>query len=504
MRAKCAVAVFVYLCLSGTGLGQAPRLTIYNQSFAVVRQSVPLQLKQGITSVSLMDVTAHLEPSSVILRDPSGKRTLRILEQDYRADPVSQDLLLSLFEGKTIEFLVQRSDQTNATVLGKIVRSGYVPHSSASQAFGQQYVMAQSAIVRGGAGQPIIEIEGKLRFSLPGIPLFPALADDSILKPALEWQIASNQPGPLDAELSYVTGGMTWQADYNIVAPEQGDLMDVVGWVTMENQSGKGFENAQIKLMAGDVNKIQTTGRTQPLMVGGAIGGVPGGLPPVSERTFEDYHLYDIARPVTLRDREIKQVEFIRTDGVRSQRIYVYDGVKIEQDRYRGANVAVIRQDQEYGTQSNPQVWVMREFVNSVANHLGLPLPRGRARFYRRDKDGRLEFTGESDIRHTPADETIRVFTGSAFDLIGERRRTDYRIDMGRRWLDESFEIKIRNRRKEAAEVRVLEHLYRGSSWNIATQSDPSIKVDSQTIEFRINVEPGQEKIVTYSVHYTW
>ena len=378
MKTKWAVAVFVFLCLSGTGLSQALRLTIYNQRFAVVRQSVPLQLKQGITSLRLMDVTAHLEPSSVILRDPSGKRTLRILEQNYRADPVSQDLLLSLFEGKTIEFLVQRPDQTNATVLGKIIRSGYLPHLSASQAFGQQYAMAQTAMVRGGAGQPIIEVEGKLRFNLPGIPLFPALADDTILKPALEWQIASNQPGPLDAELSYITEGMTWQADYNIVAPEQGDLMDIVGWVTIENQSGKPFENAQIKLMAGDINKVQATGRAQPLVVGGAIGGIPGGLPPVTERTFEDYHLYDLTRPVTLRDREIKQVEFIRTEGVRSQRIYVYDGVKIDQDRYRSANVAVVRQDQEYGAQSNPQVWVMREFVNSGANHLGLPLPQGR------------------------------------------------------------------------------------------------------------------------------
>jgi hypothetical protein len=189
---------------------------------------------------------------------------------------------------------------------------------------------------------------------------------------------------------------------------------------------------------------------------------------------------------------------------VTSERIYVYDGVKIDQVRFRGYNVTGIRQDQEYGVQSNPQVWVMREFINSGANHLGMPLPQGRARFYRRDKDGRLEFTGENNIQHTPRDETIRIFTGSAFDLVGERRRTDYRIDMARRSLDESFEIKIRNRKKEGAEVRVVEHLYRGSSWNITAQSNPFLKNDSQIIEFRIEVGPGQERIVTYSVHYTW
>ncbi len=505
MSAKWAAVVFAFVFYTGAGLGDVPRLTIYNQRFAVVRQMIPLQLRQGVTSVRLTDVTAHLEPDSVILRDPSGKRPIQILEQNYRADPVSQELLLSLFEGKTIEFLVQRPDLTNTTVSGKIVRSGYVPHLSASQSFGQQYSTAQAAMVRGGSGQPIIEVDGKLRFSLPGIPLFPSLADDTILKPTLEWQLSSNQAGPLEAEMSYVTGGMTWQADYNIVAPEQGDLLDMVGWVTIENQSGKTFENAQIKLMAGDINKLQASASLDtPLRVGGALGGIPGGLPPVTERTFDDYHLYDLTRPVTLHDRETKQVEFIRTGGVTSERIYVYDGVKIEQDRYRGYNVMSIRQDQEYGVQSNPQVWVMREFINSGANHLGMPLPQGRARFYRRDKDGRLEFTGENNIRHTPRDETIRIFTGSAFDLVGERRRTDYRIDMARRTLDESFEIKVRNRKVESVAVRVVEHLYRGSSWNIGSQSSPSSKNDSQTIEFRIDVRPGQEQIVTYSVHYTW
>jgi hypothetical protein len=301
MKAKWVAVVFAFLGFTGVGLGQVPRLTIYNQRFAVVRQTVPLQLRQGINSVRLVDVTAHLEPNSVILRDPSGKRMIQILEQNYRADPVSQEFLLSLFEGKTIEFLVQRPDLTNVTVPGKIVRSGYVPHLSASQSFGQQYNMAQTSMARGSAGQPIIEVEGKLRFSLPGIPLFPSLADDTILKPTLEWQLATSQAGQLEAEMSYVTGGMTWQADYNIVAPEQGDLLEIVGWVTIENQSGKTFENAQIKLMAGDISKIQTSGSSElPIRVGGAIGGIPGGLPPVTERTFDDYHLYDLTRSITL------------------------------------------------------------------------------------------------------------------------------------------------------------------------------------------------------------
>jgi hypothetical protein len=146
----------------------------------------------------------------------------------------------------------------------------------------------------------------------------------------------------------------------------------------------------------------------------------------------------------------------------------------------------------------------MREFVNSEANHLGLPLPKGRVRFYRRDADGQLEFTGENVIDHTPRGETVSVYIGNAFDIVGERRRTNYRIDTARDWLDESFEIKLRNRKKEPVEIRVVEHLYRWINWEITQKSDAFEKKDSQTVEFRVPVEPDKEKVVTYSVHYTW
>ncbi len=232
-----------------------PSLTIYNQNFAVVRQELPLELKSGVNSVRVTDITMHLEPDSVILRDPTGKQFIQVLEQNYRADPLSESLLLSLFEGKTIDFLVPRENKQEI-VPGKIIRSGYVPHSPlAMRQYGTQYYQAQMA--QGGSEQPIVEVDGKVRFGLPGTPLFPALGNDTVLKPTLQWLLSTPNPGPLRAEFSYVTGGLTWEADYNIVAPEKGNAVDVVGWVTMDNQSGKRFQNARIKLMAGDVNKIQ-------------------------------------------------------------------------------------------------------------------------------------------------------------------------------------------------------------------------------------------------------
>ena len=424
---------------------------------------------------------------------------MQILEQNYRADPVSQERLLSLYEGKTLEFLVQPGPP-GVTVQGKIIRSGYVPPSPYSP-YGNPYPGNQP-----GMQQPIIEVDGKLRFQLPGIPLFPALTDDTILKPTLNWVLMTDKPGAVNAEFSYVTGQMNWNADYNLVAPEEGDHLDMVGWVTIHNQSGKTFDGASIKLMAGSINKIQPAMADyfmKSAAYGGVIGGIAGGVPQVSEKTFDEYHLYALPRPTTLHDQESKQVEFVRAAGIKSERLYVYDGMKVNQN-YQGWNMEMIRQNAEYGTQSNPDVWVMREFSNSEANHLGMPLPAGRLRFYRQDTDGHLEFTGENEIKHTPRDEAIRVFTGSAFDIKGERKRTDFHNDMGRRMLDESFEIKLRNHKKEPVVVRVVEHLYRGATWEITEKSATYLKTDAQTIEFQVQLPPDGEKVVTYTAHYTW
>ena len=343
---KGAAITFVCLALTPWLFASQPALTIYNQSFAVVRDTVPVDLKQGINNVRFTETTAHLEPDSVILRDSTGKTNLQILEQNYRNDPVSQELLLSLFEGKTIDFLVVEPNKPNMIVQGKIVRSGYARHSQeAMQRYGQRYAMAQSAMAyqSGGMSQPIIEVDGKLRFALPGQPLFPPLGDDTILKPTIEWQLQADKAAKVDAELAYVTGGMSWEADYNIVAPEKSDLLDFVGWVTMDNQSGKTFENAKIKLMAGDVSKIQR-GEGQEFGAMDAVALRSAAMaPPVSEKAFEDYHLYTLGRPATLRDRETKQVEFIRASGVKSERIYVYDGLKIDWNQWRGYRMENIR-----------------------------------------------------------------------------------------------------------------------------------------------------------------
>lgn len=471
----------VLACVAASVAAAQPALTIYNQNFAVVRERVPLDLKAGVTPVTFAGVTAQLEPDSVVLRDPAGKVQLRVLEQSYRADVMSQGLLLALNEGKELSFLVRDQNGKEYSVPGKVIRSGYNP--------------------AGEPTAPIIEVDGKLRFSLPGEPLFPALAGDGILKPTLTWQIGADQPAKLDAELGYITGGMSWQAAYNLVAPEKGDTLDVVGWVTVSNNSGKQFDNASMKLMAGNVSRVQ---REMPMEARGkvmmAMDMATGGAP-VTEKAFDEFHLYTVPRAVTLRDRETKQVEFMRATGVKAPVIYVYDGAA-NFGRFYGNMI----RDPGYGAQpGNKKIFVMREFKNSEENKLGSPLPKGRVRFYRRDDaDGRIEFTGENEIEHTPKNELIRVTTGEAFDVVGERIRTDFNGNNRQDFAEETFEIRLRNRKTAPVEVRVVEHLYRWTNWSVVQKSDEFTKKDAQTIEFRVNVPADTEKVVTYRVRYEW
>jgi hypothetical protein len=480
--------------------GGSPALTIYNQQFAVVRQTIPMSLKQGANHVEVMDITGHLEPDSVILRPVEAGRRLQILEQNYRNDAVTQGLLLSLYEGKTIDFVLPDKE----VVKGKIIRSGFVPHSaSAYSMYGQQYYLAQQSYAQSGGSEPVIEVNGQLRFTLPGQPMFPALVDDTILKPTLSWDLATDKAGATPAELSYVTGGMSWVSSYNVVAPPKGDELEMVGWVTLDNQSGKTFREARIKLMAGDVNKVQPQRAMITDMARSAFGGIGGGEPAVTEKAFDEYHLYTLENATTLHDRETKQVEFVRAAGIQSKTVYIYDGLRVEQN-YANWPMETIRSQESYGVLSNPKVWVMKEFKNSKENNLGMPLPKGRLRFYRRDDDGQLEFTGENEIDHTPKDEMIRVFTGNSFDMTGERHRTNYKIDTNARWVDESFEIKVRNHKSTAAEVRVVEHLYRWTNWEISKNSDSFAKLDSQTVAFTVKIPADGEKVVNYLVHYSW
>ncbi len=457
------------LAAASVSFAADPALTIYNGGYAVVREMLPIDLKSGVNQISFAGATAQVESDSVILRDVAGKAEFQILEQSYRNDPVSQAMLLSLFEGKSLDFNRREVNKPDRVVVGKVVRSGFVP--------GGNFV------------EPIIEVDGKLQFSLPGEPIFPSLGTDNVLKPTLNWKLNSASSGKIDAEVAYLSRGFTWEASYNLVAEEKSDIVDVVGWVTMNNQSGMTFNEAKIKLMAGDVNRVEDVRADRMMPMAAAVKGFGGGAPVVTEKSFDEFHLYTLGNPATLRDKETKQVEFVRATGVKAERIYVFEGA------------------QHYGRRGVPlpgKVQVYREFKNSEANKLGIALPKGKLRFYSQDGDRQLEFVGENQIDHTPKDETIRVLTGNSFDLVGEHRMTNNTEDGSNRVTTQTFEIKVRNHKKESAEIRVVEHAIHGGNWTLTAQSQPHEKKDAQTFEFRVPLLPDEEKVITYTIRYTW
>ena len=495
-----ASAVFITAVFAHGQESQPVALTIYNQSFAVARTSIDLDLHPGSNEVTTSRVTSMLEPDSVVLRDPSGKRTIHVAEQNYDAAVVSQEWLLEKYEGKTIDFQVT-TPQGNQIVPGKIIRAG--SNGQAGYTFDGQYRNVQPA-------QPLIEVNGRMQFQLPGLPLFPSATGGLLLKPTLRWQINSEDKAHFSAELAYITGGLDWDATYNVVAPESSDVTgsekaDVLGWVTIHNQSGTEFPQARIKLMAGDVAKIRQPAvmadRVMAMDSVGAYGG-PMQNPQVTQKAFDDFHLYDLNRTVTLREGETKQVQFIDAADISMRRTYTYDGLNAQIQPIFGGNV---NQNRGYGLDNeNTKVMVVEEIKNSEANHLGMPLPAGRVRLYRRDADGQMEFVGESAINHTPAEDTLKVPTGSAFDVKGSRRQTEFHVDFNRREIDENFEIKLTNQKQQPVNVQVVEHMYRGDNWEITSKSSDFIKRDSQTIQFSVPVPSKGEATVTYAVHYTW
>lgn len=471
------------------------QLTIYNDNFAVARTTIPLDLHAGENTVVTTDVTTQLEPDSVILRDPSGKRTLHILEQNYDAGIVTQEWLLKKYEGKTIQFQqtfynTPAGAPTQQVIEGRIVRAG------GSGNYGNPMQ------------QPLIEVNGHLQFQLPGTPLFPADTSGLLLKPTLRWIIDAPAAERFPAELDYMTEGMSWQATYNVIMPETtpagtADHADILGWVTLQNNSGTDFPSATIQLMAGDVAKIRNlaiNGRGGPMAYEMATA-VSVSPPNVTQKPFDDYHLYDLHRTLALPSGETKQVQFLEASGVTVERSYQFeDSVALPQPGYPGYhNIS-----RDWGFTAKPEVSVREEIRNTQANHLGMPLPAGRIRLYRREASGQMQFVGENQITHTPENQSLHLVSGQSFDITGTRKQTDFHVDNNAHYMDESFSIKLSNAKSGPVTVHVVEHMNRAANWQITDKSADYDKQDSSTIDFPVSVPAKGDATLTYSVHYTW
>jgi hypothetical protein len=502
---KCCFSFLPLLLASGL-VAQEPttsptQLTIYNQDFAVARTTVPLDLHAGVNEVLTTNVTRELEPDSVVLRDPSGHNLVRVVEQNYDAAVVDQQWMMEKYEGKTIDFQIQGPQVVESatgerqmvparTVEGRIIRAG------GQGANGYPY------------NPPLIEVGGKMQFSMPGTPVFPTVTDGLLLKPTLRWQIETEKALRFPAELDYITHGMNWEATYNVMVPETADTTaaesaEIVGWVTIQNKTGTDFPQATIQLIAGDVAKIQDLrGRFQTNQTVAVMAGAYRNVAPeVTQKAFDDFHLYDLHRTVSLSNGETKQVQFLEASNVTVKRTYEFEG----NNAVTQAFYPEYHNDQPVFERSgNTRVAILQEIKNSPSNHLGMPLPAGRLRLYRRDTGGQVQFVGESMISHTAAEQTVKIVSGNAFDLTAARRQTDFKVDNVRRFMDESFEIKLDNQKAQSVTIHAVEHMGRGENWKVTAKSGDFTKRDSSTIDFPVLVPAKGETVLTYTVHYTW
>jgi hypothetical protein len=447
--------------------------------YALVREVRRLPLERGRNTVRLDDVAALIDPTTVAFASLTHPQGTRVVEQSFEFDLTSTAKLLSRYLDREITVEQARHD-------------------------GVERVSGQLLGTQGGL--TLRQPDGSLRIveSHSGIRL-PGLPGGLISKPTLAWQIESPAAGAHDVQVSYQTGGMAWWTDYNLAysepAPGQCRL-DVGAWVTLVNQSGAGFADARLKLVAGDVQRVRTKAvlqaRPAALESRAAVDRAEG----FTQKAFFEYHLYTLGRRTHLPDNSTKQIElFPAASGVACEKSLVYQGQAPVHYDY-GAPLM----ERQLGVASNRKVDVYLRLRNSAANGLGMPLPGGRLRVSKRDPaDGSLEFIGEDAIEHTAAGEMVQVRLGSAFDVVGERRQLDFRIDTSAKWMEEDIEVRVRNQKPaETVQVIVKENLYRWSAWTVLRRSHELTREDARTIHFPLRLAPKAEAVVRYTVRYTW
>lgn len=456
---------------------RAIEVTVYNDNLGLVREIRPLTLKSGLNEIIITDVPSQIDATSVHFKSLTSPAIVSVVEQNFQYDLINRDKLLERYIGKDIE--MERIFGVN----------------------GEKKETVKGTLLSNNGGQ-VLQVGKKLWLHPTGSLILPELPEGLLTKPTLLWKINSEKSGKLDCEISYLTGGMSWNADYVLVTNAKDDRMDMNTWVTISNNSGATYKNAKLKLVAGDVHRAPAEQRFMAKRVMAEMAYDAVGAPAFSERSFFEYHLYTLGRPATLAENEIKQIEMAATTDVPLKKLYIYDGAHVGQSDYN----EYTRSDASYGTSNEKKVWVMLEFKNSKENKLGLPLPKGRVRVYKKDSDDALEFVGEDRIDHTPQDELVRVKMGNAFDVVGERTRTTFSSDLvsKNKWFQETFEIKIHNHKEDAVTVNVVEHLYRWTNWKIVESSQKYKKKDAQTVEFSVPVPKNGEAVVSYTVKYTW
>lgn len=445
-------------------------LTVYNEGTALVRDRRQFDFSSGFNEIAFSDVAASIDPTSVLFKSLSDPGGLVVLEQNYQFDLVDSSALFRKYLDQTVRVLTQDGTLYEGRLLS--TQGGIILEDEAGQV----------SVISGD----VQEVS------------FPELPEGLITQPTLVWQLLADQAGEQEVEITYLTGGISWQADYVVLLSSDEEAIDLDGWVTMRNTSGTTYQDAQLKLIAGDLQRLAQPGMAGQDMLFAAEAEMAAA--PVEQREFFEYHLYEVPRPVTVKNNENKQIEFVTVNQVPAAKFFVYDGLQCRSNYYYCNFYGYPQTDPSYGVASNPKVMVILEFDTEQAE---ADLPKGRVRVYQEDIDGAALLIGEDSIDHTPEGETVRLYVGDAFDIVGERIQTDFRRP-SQKSLEEAYEITLRNHKDEPVEVRVVEHLFRWSEWRILSSSHDYEELDSSTIEFRVRIPANGEITLEYEVRYSW
>jgi hypothetical protein len=431
-------------------------ITIYNDNLGLVKDVRSVDLKNGVQNLWFEGVAGQIDATSVHIRSLDAPNALRVLEQNFEYDLISPEKLMEKYLGQPVEIVNTHADggseTTKATLVG--IQNGYV------------YQLEN----------------GKIAVNPPGHVVLPALPSGLISKPSLVWMLESSKPKQT-VEASYLTGGIGWKADYVAVLAADDSRLDLSGWVTINNQSGATYTDASLKLVAGNVNRVQPQFR--PGMADRAVEMSQAKAPQFQEESFFEYHLYTLERKATVADNQTKQIELLSAEDVKTKKSFVVSA----------QNIYWFYQSQEV---EKPKVGVYISVENSKKNQMGMPLPKGTVRVYKQDKQGALQFIGEDAIDHTPEDETIRVKMGDAFDVIAERIQTSYEVLSSGHLYRSSYKVTLRNHKDENITVSVVEPV--GGDWTITTSSHKYEKETAQRVRFDVPVTAKGNAELTYTV----
>jgi hypothetical protein len=434
-------------------------ITIYNSNLGLVKDARTIPLGTGLSELRFMDVAAKIDPTTVHITSRLDGASLNVLEQNYEYDLLSPQKLLEKFVGQKVELATFNTETKKEEIV--------------------------EAILLSTQGGNIFRIGDKISVGHPGRIILSRLPENLIPQPTLVWLLENRLPGPQNVEASYLTSGINWKADYVALLNPSDTGINLTGWVTLDNRSGASYQNALLKLVAGDIHRVTPEPKPDRMVQRAAAKEA---APPFKEEAFFEYHLYTLDRRTTIKDNQTKQMALLDATEVPVKKLFIFDG---------SPQYYYFRNDQR----GNQKVGVFLELENSQRNHLGMPLPKGILRVYKEDQDKSLQFVGEDQIDHTPKDERFKIKIGEAFDVIGERIQTDYK-QLAPHLYEVAFEVSLRNHKTENISVWVEEVV--PGDWEIISSTHPHDKRSAHQIRFNVPVSRDQEVKVRYRIRFKY